>query len=290
MPEFIPAPESMQELLFPLLGINLSMEFELQPPGTTAVGKNVRGYEPLTSRARGGSRPGLTKYINQQVSGANKIQHLAYIVDPDASALITSNDPAANTSTPGNIFVPDPSTNNNADGLGSRNGTYSPTGGTGTVRSVRQGGSGVQPNRRKFTPYNPPPPSGYAYSALLTVYQIKDPNNSVITNPNTVVPSSFPGFIDTGLANGYWRINAVSQSQGTSTGPLGPVTPNVQPLSGPIDSGGQCDPISFGFPGNFMLPGPFDTTVPNSGSFYLIFTYLVQFSSDGMTWSTAPYF
>jgi hypothetical protein len=287
MPPPIPAPESMQELLFPLLGINLSMEFELQPQGTCAVGSNVRGYEPLTSRARGGSRPGLSKYINQQVSGPNKIQHLNYVVDPDASALITSNDPAADTTIPGNIFVPDPSTNNNAAGLGSRNGSG------GTVRSVRGGGSGVQPNRTKYTPYTVTPPTGYAYSVQIRIFQVTDALNSVILAPLApgVVGSGFSGFTDTGLANGFWRINAVTQSQATSMVPLGGPTSNVQPLSGMIDSSGDVfDTTLIGYPSHLSGPVPTDVFVPNAGSYKLIATYILQLSSDGLTWSTSPIF
>jgi hypothetical protein len=35
--------------------------------GTTARGVNVRAFETLTGRARGGSRAGLTKFIDEQV-------------------------------------------------------------------------------------------------------------------------------------------------------------------------------------------------------------------------------
>ena len=48
---------------------------------TTPLGTNVFGYESLTKRARGGSRPGLSKYPSGQVpAGATLIQELNSIV------------------------------------------------------------------------------------------------------------------------------------------------------------------------------------------------------------------
>ncbi len=132
----IPASESVSVQEFPLGGIVLSSEFELQPGGTTLVGNNVRSYEPQTMRARGGSRPGLVEYIPVQVSGPNLIQHLNYVVDPQAQALMTSDDPLGT--------IPDPSTNNNAAGLGPREPGGAP-------RLVPVGGSGVAPNRNVST-------------------------------------------------------------------------------------------------------------------------------------------
>ncbi len=79
--------ETLAEMTFPLQGLNVATVYDQQPPGTAPVGLNVRSYEALTSRARGGSRPGLSQYIPAQVDGAFKIQHLAVIVDPQAEAL-----------------------------------------------------------------------------------------------------------------------------------------------------------------------------------------------------------
>ncbi len=83
----MPAHEADTELPFPFAGINITTEFQEQPPETTPVGENVRGLDTFDLRMRGGSRPGLIKYIPQQLpSGANVIQHLAVIVDPQAEA------------------------------------------------------------------------------------------------------------------------------------------------------------------------------------------------------------
>ncbi len=86
-------PEQLVNFVFPSQGLDLTAEFELQRQGTTPVGQNVRFFESLTQRGRGGSRPGIAQYVPQQVSGSNLIQHLNYIVDPQADALGTTQDP-----------------------------------------------------------------------------------------------------------------------------------------------------------------------------------------------------
>lgn len=77
------------DLHFPKAGIDRSLGFGKQPnrpvaggtyARTCAVGTNVRGYEPSGDRARGGSRPGLTKYLGTQVAGTLfVVQQLAVI-------------------------------------------------------------------------------------------------------------------------------------------------------------------------------------------------------------------
>ncbi len=80
MPSAQQADESFVDLRFPLKGVDVSQGFGMQQPGTTPIGQNVRAYDTLTLRARGGSRPGLTRYINAQVNGTNVIQELNYVV------------------------------------------------------------------------------------------------------------------------------------------------------------------------------------------------------------------
>lgn len=97
--------EQLTDLRFPLNGIDLYMAYSMQRVGTTPVGKNVRAFEPSTERARGGSRPGLSKWIPPQLpSGTHLVQHLNVIVDPTPAALGDQDltDPTA---------VEDPSTN-----------------------------------------------------------------------------------------------------------------------------------------------------------------------------------
>src|SRR5260370_108963 len=108
--------EALTEMPFPLQGIDVSTEYELQPAETTPTGLNVRGYEPGTMRARGGSRPGILQYVPQQVpAGAHLIQHLNYVVDPTEDALLTGFDPLDGGGAGGQA---DPSTNNPADPFG----------------------------------------------------------------------------------------------------------------------------------------------------------------------------
>jgi len=49
-------------LRFPLRGIYRGSATVAQPEGTTFDCKNVRAYDPLDKRARGGQRPGLDKW------------------------------------------------------------------------------------------------------------------------------------------------------------------------------------------------------------------------------------
>lgn len=72
---------------FPIAGIDQQDAFERQNPRevakglyarSTILGVNVQGYEPATERGRGGSRPGLAKYIPQRVADF-VIQDLAIV-------------------------------------------------------------------------------------------------------------------------------------------------------------------------------------------------------------------
>ncbi len=119
------------DLTFPLHGLDNTNEFEIQRPGTTPVGENVRAFEPLTGRGRGGARPGLSRYIDDLVNGISLIQHLDIVVDPTVDALLETDGP-----------VDDPSTSNQPHGRPRR----MPV---GQQRRVRRGGSGVRTNRNK---------------------------------------------------------------------------------------------------------------------------------------------
>lgn len=115
------------ELIFPLAGLNVATEYGRQPKQTTPVGVNVRAYEVLAKRGRGGQRPGLTKYIPQQLpTGVHVIQHLNVLVDPEEPGLLLDG------TFPITGYQLDTSTNNNALGYGNRNpGRYIRTGGSG---------------------------------------------------------------------------------------------------------------------------------------------------------------
>lgn len=55
------------DIRFPERGMDLSDAFGSQPQATTANGTNVRLYEPSTDRARGGSRPGLVRFVDDRL-------------------------------------------------------------------------------------------------------------------------------------------------------------------------------------------------------------------------------
>lgn len=81
------------ELLFPLSGLNVATEFGRQPGRTTPEADNVRAFDVLARRGRGGSRPGLGRFIGDTVpAGEELIQHMNVIVDPQSPALLASGD------------------------------------------------------------------------------------------------------------------------------------------------------------------------------------------------------
>lgn len=114
-------------VLFPTAGLDVTCEFGRQPFGTAAAGSNVRSYDPILSRARGGSRPGLSKLLADRVNGLAAVQHLSVLVDPQAEALNADSD----NQLPG--YILDPSTSNTFD--------------RGSGRYVPPGGGLKQPNK-----------------------------------------------------------------------------------------------------------------------------------------------
>ena len=54
---------------FPLQGIDKGRATSEQPIATSPDLKNVRPYDTLDNRARGGQRPGLDKLYSQQIGG-----------------------------------------------------------------------------------------------------------------------------------------------------------------------------------------------------------------------------
>lgn len=78
--------DSFADLPFPTKGLDLSGPFGQQAPQTCPVGVNVRAYDVFEQRARGGSRPGLSRYVNDQVNGTALIQGLGCVVGVGYSA------------------------------------------------------------------------------------------------------------------------------------------------------------------------------------------------------------
>ena len=138
-------PDNLVPLDFPRGGISKLHGFGAQPPGTTPQALNVRTFEPSTQRGRGGSRPGISKYISGQIPTAGKIQCLDYVVDPAAEAILAS----FGNGDPGDPGVTDPSTNPPGSVIG--DGKFRNPGNT-----WRTGGSGMQPNRNVQVVINNP--------------------------------------------------------------------------------------------------------------------------------------
>lgn len=87
-----PDRNQLAEILFPMLGLDVSGAYQSQPVGTTPSEQNVRTYEALTQRGRGGSRPGISKYVPaQHPGGANLIQEINVLVTTSKNALPSSN-------------------------------------------------------------------------------------------------------------------------------------------------------------------------------------------------------
>lgn len=75
--------DDLKEMVFPSGGLNLVQPSFIVRAETSELAENVRFFESLTKRGRGGSRPGISKFIDEQVSGNHAIQHLAAIVTVD---------------------------------------------------------------------------------------------------------------------------------------------------------------------------------------------------------------
>lgn len=92
-----PTGGEYKDIHFPKAGLDVSRAFDKQPnrhvgpakddyARTTPIGVNVRGWEAMTKRNRGGSRPGLSKYIRSAVVLDWILQDLNVIVISDSTA------------------------------------------------------------------------------------------------------------------------------------------------------------------------------------------------------------
>lgn len=61
------------ELFFPFKGIHKGFLFEKQVPGTAPDLRNMRPYDSIGNRIRGGQRPGLDKWgVGTQIGAAEQ--------------------------------------------------------------------------------------------------------------------------------------------------------------------------------------------------------------------------
>lgn len=67
------------EFDYPLKGVNENFAYRQQPEGTTPDALNVRAYDPILKRQRGGQRNGLSKYVAAAVNGTNPIQSISQL-------------------------------------------------------------------------------------------------------------------------------------------------------------------------------------------------------------------
>ena len=68
------------DLRFPVLGKNENWAYSSQPEGTSPDCLNVRPYDVLADRLRGGQRPGTSKFIRTEVNGTAAIQRLGFLI------------------------------------------------------------------------------------------------------------------------------------------------------------------------------------------------------------------
>ena len=73
--------ETKHELFkFPMRGVHVVGMKNEQPEGTCIDAQNVRAYDQIEDRARGGNRPGIARYVNSTLNtGAKRVQDLNYV-------------------------------------------------------------------------------------------------------------------------------------------------------------------------------------------------------------------
>jgi len=64
------------QLVFPAAGLDKSLAYQSQPPYTSPDLLNVRPYDVIEDRLRGGSRPGMNKYAQTQLGSGSPINML----------------------------------------------------------------------------------------------------------------------------------------------------------------------------------------------------------------------
>jgi len=73
-------------LRFPVKGLVETLAYQDQPAGTSVRLQNVRAFDADTDRARGGKRPGLSKWSSAQVNSGNDVQDIISVVTSAAYA------------------------------------------------------------------------------------------------------------------------------------------------------------------------------------------------------------
>jgi len=72
------------DIKFPVAGINRRAEYpQKSSPYTTPYSRNIRGFDSLERRGRGGSRPGLSKWLSTRIGGSIRAVEKVSYVDSD---------------------------------------------------------------------------------------------------------------------------------------------------------------------------------------------------------------
>lgn len=263
----MPGPDITTDLHFPRGGIDLSQPFGRQPNRPDASGLyvrttpraiNVRGYEPISNRTRGGSRNGIRKYVNAQVTGQEFIiQHLNSIATVNRGLSMQASQNGRVVST---VVVVE-----------------------GQVYRLLPGATSFVPAVNATSPFENPPLN---YSGLIRSAAnnqklwFADGNNSVVYDPaiNTlktwtasagVLPTDSDGNLPTLIANwrgSIWLSGLPKDPQNLFGSKVGDATNwEYFPLSpGPADAIAGNFPTSFGLIGDVitsLIPFNDDTMV-----------------------------
>ena len=84
-----PKPKAPADFDFPVKGLDENWAYKAQPEGTTPSCLNVRPYDVLGQRLRGGQRAGLSKYFPAQPNGNHPIQMMVQEPVPAGSYIET---------------------------------------------------------------------------------------------------------------------------------------------------------------------------------------------------------
>ena len=200
----IQADEVLSDLPFPLHGIDRSLGFSSQPGGTTPTGQNVRAHEPRSARAKGGSRPGLSRFIDSSLGGP--VQLLAAIASSDEAGSYARSLPVGDASSPPTGYTDDPSSAGDmsswgqgdgkdwgADGTpgeGGQGGNSAGGGGLGRLtrtppNRIRTGGSGIPPGKNSL-PSITPAITWPAVPEVSVIDTVTHPDDSAETWPEPV--------------------------------------------------------------------------------------------------------
>lgn len=231
-------PEVFTDIAFPSHGVDNSHAYGEPLPQTTVSALNARTFEAQTQRGRGGSRPGLARFITDQVpAGTHLIQHLNFVVDPNADALLDSFD------WPDDDAVIDPSDL-----------------GRGLGRRIRPGGSGRKASKsRKKTPIitwsNPADiTQGTALSGTQLNAVAKDPTTNLVVAGSYLYSPSAGTVLDSGdhqaLRVTFTPTSPLTYNTARKTVHINVTTPNILFVQKRSTDGSGAGPFALAYTSN----------------------------------------